>query len=153
MGHYCIAFGKLRPTRDQDNIHYNTSNETDSKTGMVWISYKGPVIDMLDWAKKDLENDLISVTDAKTLFVDISTNLLEDGRNCNYNDIINICQAAQTTLQNENSFSSKSNAIREIENVKTKYERLDDSRCWGHVEAGSPLSDFSSGEFICVENV
>ena len=151
MGHYCIAFGKLRPSRDQDNLHKNTSTETDSKSEMIWIYYKGPILDMLDDAKWDLENDLISLSEAKNLFGDIGTQAREDGGNCNYEDIKNIGWAAQDIFQYSSfSISNKDNIITEIGKLKKMYERLDNNRCWGHVESTSPLSEFRPGEFICV---
>ena len=160
MGHYCIAFGKLRPSRNQDNLHKNTSTETDSKSELicerdcVWIYYKGPILDMLDDAKLDLENDLISLSEARIFFGDIGTQAREDGENCNYEDIKNIGWAAQDIFQYSSfSNSNKDNIIKEIGELKKMYERLDNARCWGHVESTSPLSEFRPGEFIRVDYI
>ena len=76
----------------------------------------------------------------------------EDGRYCNNNDVKQFGREANTAWSNVNNAASnyRNIAIQQIDNLKRKYENLDESEICGEVDASSPLTAFalSTGIFI-----
>ena len=100
---------------------------------------------MLEDAKTDLENGQYTTSGIDSLMTEIVEASEEDGRFCDNDEIKQFGREANTAWTNVNNAAAnyRNIAIQQIDNLKRKYENLDESEICGEVDASSTLTAFA----------
>ena len=108
---------------------------------------------MLEDAKTDLENGEYTTSSIDSLMREVIDASVEDGTYCDNDDVKQFGQEANNAWSNVNNAASnyRNIAIQQIDNLKRKYENLDESDICGEVDASSPLTAFAlqTGKHAC----
>ena len=109
---------------------------------------------MLTDAKTDLENGEYTTSNIDSLMREIIEASEEDGRYCDNDEVKQFGREANTAWSNVNIAASnyRNIAIQQIDNLKRKYENLDESEICGEVDASSPLTAFALSTGIIFSN-
>ena len=128
------------------------------QAGTVLISYKSPMLEMLEDFKEDIKSGFFSTSQIDQLLQDFFDKAMDDGWNCDDDEIRDtawLAHRAKINVANAlafEPFNYRTVAIQQIQQVKNKYESLDENKICGEVESGTPLSIYAlngnSGSFF-----